>query len=265
MQHTTLKRLWVKRLGFALVASSFAALVVLATAQPASARQGEDDVTAQTTTQTQEPERHTDQQTESSPEHAAESLTEDNRREQVKTRVSELRENAKKELEHKKQDRTEKTAEKRKLVCENRQNAIQNKLAAYNQAADKHLTKLDGVYTKIKAYKAAENLQPNGWSDLVAAADTKQAAATAAVAALKQVATGVDCNDPETVVKLSAVREAAKSTRSALHEYRMALKTMVVALAQARDAAENTTSTGSGAATSDDPASNTTTSGGSQR
>lgn len=211
-----------KRLAFSLVAFSFLAVFAVAATQPVSARRGADDATLSPTQNSE-----TDQENETE--------TETRRQEAVQSRLAEMKENAKKELEQKKEGRKELAEEKRKQVCENRQKAIENKLAAFNQAADKHLAKLDGVFTKVKNYQSEKNLNPVGWADLVAAAEAKQAAATAAVAALKEVAVGVDCSNPETVVKLSEVREAAKATRTALHDYRKALKDMVVALAQAKE------------------------------
>lgn len=243
MQKTTVL---MKRFSFALAAVGFMGVFALAATQPASARQGEDDTTVA--------QESTEQEDTAGPEAQSGLADDSNRREGVKLRVNQLREDAKKDLEKKRDGRKEMAEEKRKLVCENKQKAIENKLAAFNQAADKHLAKLDDVYTRIQAYKAAENLQPANYDDLVAAATAKQEAATAAVAALKEVAVGVDCSDPETVVKLSAVREAAKATRTALHDYRKALKDIVVALAQSKDGAENgdDTTSGSGSDTTSD-------------
>lgn len=259
MQQTTLV---IKRFTFAFAALGLAAVFALVSTQPVSARQGADDATMS--------QAESEQENEAGPEAQSGLADDSGKRKQVDLRVNQLREDAKKELEKKRDGRKEMAEEKRKLVCENKQKAIENKLAAFNQAADKHLYKLNDVFTRIQAYQGAENLQPAGYENLVAAATVKQEAATAAVAALKQVATEVDCSNPETVVKLSEVREAAKSTRTALHEYRKALKDMVVALAQAKDTAEDddtaTTDT-SGGTTNDsgsDSASDTsTTNGGS--
>jgi hypothetical protein len=235
-----------KRLVFALAAVGFL-LVLFVAAQPASARSGEDDAVAQTVAE-QETETETESETES------ESAEDTERSETVKSRVNEARENAKKDLEDRLDGRAEMKAEKRQLVCENRQKAIQNKLAAFNDAADKHLSKFNSVYDKIQAYQEDENIQPADYDALVTAADAKKQAATDAVAALKEVAADVDCASPETVVKLGAVRDAAKETRTALHEYRMALKDLVVAIAQSKggqDSADDTTNTAEAADATD--------------
>ena len=62
---------------------------------------------------------------------------------------------------------------------------------------------------------------------------SKKQAAADAIATLKEVAVDVDCSDPDTAVTLGAVRDAAQTARKALHEYRMSLKNIVVATAQA--------------------------------
>lgn len=207
----------------ALIALGFVAAVgihaPLASARPST------DIVAQTTTET------TDQTNE----------TELSKRETVQLRVAELKAAAKQDVEKARESHKSLTEEKRKLVCENRQKAIENKLTAFNQAADKHLAKLDGVFMKLQDYQVQNNLPASNYTALVATATEKQTAATEAVAALKLVAADIDCSNPETVVKLSEVKTAANDTRKALHEYRMALKKIVVVLAQAKDGKSTST------------------------
>ncbi|QQS19712.1 hypothetical protein IPL85_05610 [Candidatus Saccharibacteria bacterium] len=229
----------INNLALALFAASFLAVVAL-NVKSASARQGSDDVSRQATQQSN---------TELNDEAEDETTT------PAKTRVAELKNKAKQEIEKEREGRKTLAEDKRKLVCENRQKAIENKLVAFNQAADKHLVRLNGVFDKVQAYKGAENINPDGWAELVSAAEAKKTAATDAVAALKLVAVAVDCTDPDTVVKLSEVREAAKSTRTELHDYRKALKDMVVALAQAKD---DVSGNDDNAGTGDDTAANPT-------
>ncbi len=254
MQHTTLFR---KRLAFVLAALSFAAVVLLVAAPSVSAREGQDDSVLQTTAQEPANEQDQEQETERS---GHESGTQ-----RVKSRLVELRQEAKKELEQKKEGRKELAEEKRKQVCENRQNAIENKLAAFNQAAQKHYDKLVTVQKRIVGYATAEGLSPQGFASLTAAAEAKKSAAETAMLALKTLAVNVDCSDPETVVKLSEVREAAKTTRTALHDYRKALKDMVVALAQAKHTTDDTDGSTPRGTSGDSSASTTSaTDGGNQ-
>lgn len=237
-----MKQLLIKRniVLLAVVAAAFAVTAPLGL-QHVSARDGADDMVAQTAQPT----------TDDSPEDE----TGDDAPRLVRTRVLELEDKAKTEVEKRREGRKELAEDKRKLVCENRQAAIENKLAAFNQAADKHLAKLDGVFVKLQDYQKVSNVPVANFDELVAAATEKQTAAKEAVDALKLIAVDVDCSNPDTVVKLSTVREAAKVTRTALHDYRMALKDIVVALAQAKDGGEDDSD---GAATENTDSTDTT-------
>lgn len=185
----------------------------------------------------------------------------------VKLRVQELRAEAKAEVQAKRLTRETLSADKRIKVCENRKSAINNKLSAFTAAADKHFTKFDSIYVKVLAFQEDRGVTVANIADLTADADDKQQAAADAIEALKALAVDVGCNDPETVVTLGAVRDAAQTARKALHEYRMSLKNIVVAIAQAdkseatddttTDTTENTTDTTTDAA--EDNSTDTTT------
>ena len=154
----------------------------------------------------------------------------------VKSRAAEARAAAKLEIEKQRAARKEtKTAAQRKLVCENRKKAINNKLAAFVQATDKHLTRLKDVDAKIRSYQLNNDVSAEGFDALLAAADVKKGAAETAVGALKTVAADVNCDNPETVVALRAVKDTAIDTRRALHEYRTSIKAMVAALVQTEE------------------------------
>lgn len=191
----------------------------------ASARQGNDDNTVAVSTETEN-------ESEDTSSSEAEDANDDKM--SAKDRVEKLRTEAKTEIESKRKNRETLSADKRMKVCENRKKAIENKLNAFNNAADKHLTKLDSIYVKIVAFQEEKQVVVSNIDALKAEADAQKLAATEAVTALKTVAADVDCSDPETAVTLGAVRDAAKATREALHDYRMALKNIVVAIAQAQ-------------------------------
>lgn len=159
-------------------------------------------------------------------------------RTQTERRVSDMRTTVEKEVEQKRESKvkSDKADEKRRLVCENRQNAINNKLAAFTQAADKHLVKLNDAYTAVQNYQRDHLLPVANYRELNAAAFDKQQAAITAVGTLKTVAQSIDCAKTDAAVKLSTVRDAANDARRALHDYRVSIKEIVVALVQAEDA-----------------------------
>lgn len=151
-------------------------------------------------------------------------------------RISDMRSNAQKEVEQKRESRGKKAAndKKSKLECENRQKAINEKFVAVNKAAENYLNTLNTVFGAVQTYQGQKNLPLANYQELVAAATDKQAAAVPAVNLLKTAAQTIDCNKSDVVVKLSTVRDVIKDTRQALHEYRMAIKDIVFALSQAQ-------------------------------
>ncbi|MBL8121949.1 hypothetical protein JNM87_04350 [Candidatus Saccharibacteria bacterium] len=203
--------------------------------QVASARNGSDDVTKTTTSTPSTSTSTTTTTTNTSSSGKVDDKLIVNKTE-VERHVSDMRTSAQREIEKQKQEKGTNalTDDKRKLVCENRQNSINNKLSAFTQAADKHMAKLDETFTKVQSYQMAHSLTIANYDELVAAANEKKTAASQAIATLKTVAVNVDCTHPDSVVKLSTVRDAAKAARTALHDYRVAIKAVVVALAQAK-------------------------------
>jgi chromosome segregation ATPase len=156
-------------------------------------------------------------------------------REKALLKVTELRQ------EHK----SKMSATARQKVCENRLKAVSNKLTAFNNAADKHLNRLDDVFTKLQDYQSTNNITADNYDALVTAATEKQAAATQAVAVLKDVGTTLDCTADDPAASLQATKTAAADTRDALKDYRKSLKGIVVALMQAKgDDAANTDDNG---------------------
>lgn len=127
-----------------------------------------------------------------------------------------------------------KSVERRQKTCENIQKAVNNKLAAFNQRADRYLGRLDDVFSKIQAYQAANNLPVSNYDELLQTATQKQSDAAVAVEALKSFGTTLDCSVSDPATMLSAVKEAGSEARDALKDYRKSLKEMVVSLVQAQ-------------------------------
>lgn len=151
----------------------------------------------------------------------------------VQERINAAKQKAQTQVESARKNVQTKTQEKRQQLCENRKNAIDNKLKAFSGAADKHLARLNGAYAKLKDYQSSHNLTVGNYDNLIAAADAKQQAATEAVEALKSVSGGVDCSSADVSVQLKTVKEAAATTRNALKAYRTSLHDILIGLAQA--------------------------------
>lgn len=154
----------------------------------------------------------------------------------VQERINAAKQKAQAQVESARKNVQAQTQEKRKQLCENRKKAIDNKLNAFTAAADKHLARLNGAYTKLKDYQTNRNVTVPNYDSLTATADAKQQAATEAVAALKSVSSGVDCSSADVSVQLKTVKEAGATARNALKAYRTSLHDILVGLAQATKA-----------------------------
>jgi hypothetical protein len=126
-----------------------------------------------------------------------------------------------------------KSLAQRARTCQNIQRAVNHKLKAFDNHADKYLTRLNDVFAKLQAYQTAQNISADNYDALVAAATQKQSDATVAVEALKSLGTTIDCTSSDPASMLASVKSGATDARDALKDYRKALKDIVVALAQA--------------------------------
>jgi len=143
--------------------------------------------------------------------------------------------------------KTEKTAAQRLKICDARKTSIQNKLSAYNNQADQKLTRFDTIFARVKAIKTEKQLQVVNYDALlVAPATQKKTVATESVAALEALTADFNCNKTDPAATIAAIKSATSNTRTALKEYRQAIKDIVVAIAQVNKtskASDNTNTT----------------------
>jgi hypothetical protein len=162
----------------------------------------------------------------------------------VQERVLELKTKAKSNLAERRAGKEALTAERRQKVCEQRKVSINNKVTAFSKSADNILTRFDAVYTRVKDFKTEKKADVANYDELIAAADAKQAAATEAVAALKETSTEFDCTTTDPAQTLATIKAATVDARTALKEYRTSIKNIVVALAQVQKNSTDKQSTG---------------------
>lgn len=136
-----------------------------------------------------------------------------------------------------------KTKAERAKTCENIQKAVNNKLKAFDNHADKYLVRLNGLFTKVQAYQTEHNVALANYDALVATATQKQTDANISVAALKSLGTTLDCSATDPASTLTSVKSGAADARDALKAYRTSLKELVVALVQVAKTDATTTST----------------------
>lgn len=163
---------------------------------------------------------------------------------QQSVNAKELREKAQKLLETERQNKKLKSLEARQKACEARKASIMTRAENYERNADKHLGVFDKIYDKVLEFKETKNLDAENFTELKATVDAKKAAAETAIKALGDSSVEIDCTADDPATTVATLKTAVKTARAALHEYRVAIKDMVVALQSASDSEDASESTG---------------------
>lgn len=192
----------------------------------------EDDSTKVAETET---ETETENETEV---HSTESS--DTRREEVTKRRTELQA----KLQAMKEENKTRLAAKRLEACEKHSDKINNII----QKRSKQATKQLGVFTKIsdrvQQFVADKKLTVENYDALVTEIDAKRDAAQAAIET--NTATKFDCSTTSADKPLQVPRTSVETVRTALHDYRTAIKNLIVNVkssAEKQEATESTDST----------------------
>lgn len=119
------------------------------------------------------------------------------------------------------------TAADRQKHCEQLQTMVNKQIANFSSNAQSHLTVFNSVYTKVQAFAASKNVTSTDYQNLITTANTDQANATQAVAALKSVAVTIDCTQSNPASSLATIKAAVDSTRTALQAYQKAISAVI--------------------------------------
>jgi hypothetical protein len=148
------------------------------------------------------------------------------------------------------QDHKEHTTAQRQQSCQAHQAEINTRAKNYAAAAQRHLDTFNSIFTKVQAFQTSKQLNVTNYDTLVAAATAKQTAAQTAVDALKSVDTTLDCTQADPANQVAALKTAVINARTALQDYRAAIKDVIVALKGASTSTSTSTSTDSSTTTS---------------
>lgn len=153
----------------------------------------------------------------------------------VQTRIRTAETDAKQEVQQirDRAENTTRTQAQRQVACQNREQAMNNKIGALKTAAGNQLSNLNAAYTKLKTYQTQNNISVQNYANLLDTANTKMQTATNEVAALGSVSGNVDCTSEDVAVQLGTVKQAGVAAKAALGEYRVALHNILVALTDA--------------------------------
>lgn len=156
----------------------------------------------------------------------------------MRSKGSELLEQAKKDKKDAMLSSTERIQK-----CESRKQGLDQKLANIVKNAQKYQTRVDTVFTKAQKYKTDNNVTIENWDTLVAAATDAQTKAKASVDVLSTLKTTVDCNSETVAADVATFKAAVSQARGDLHTYRKAVKDLVKAVKEAKEAAATTSAT----------------------
>lgn len=232
------------------MAASFAlvALLVIASPLTAVAHEGHDHGNTTNSSQSSQTEQGSDDSADGSDTVllAAQDSTGTSKSERAD---GSLHDRSQKLLKEKRQERKNRTEAQRQEACRQHAADIDQRFDALGGKAGRYLNGFNTIFTKVQAYQTKNQLDVANYDALVADVTAKQAAATAAVAALKtQSETKINCGTSDPASSVAVVKTAAQDAHTAMKAYRTSLKTLVKAL----QAAKQNANTAQSKATSED-------------
>lgn len=141
-------------------------------------------------------------------------------------------------LETMKTERQEKLDTRRLAACEKRQEKINNIFTKATEQNKKHLAVFQKIEEKVKQFYVDKNLSAEGYDAAVTLADEREAAAVAAIET--SVESTFDCTTADGAKPGGAIKEAAKTRREAIKEYRTAVKDLILVVKKHHGQQRNT-------------------------
>ena len=118
----------------------------------------------------------------------------------------------------------------RAKMCEARKNGIATKVERLQTNAQRFNDRITGYLTKAQAYVTDNNLAGANIETTITAATDAQVKATAAVEALKALSPDINCTDHNVASEVAKIKAAAEQARSALKDYKQAVKAVYEAI-----------------------------------
>lgn len=165
------------------------------------------------------------------------------RAEELREKAQEARRTAEARVEAKKEEIAQKLEGKRLQACEHREAKINSILQKSAQQGDKHLSVFQKIEDRVRSFYEEKQLTVDNYEALVAEADSKEAAAVAAIGAVK--GTAYECSGESTGKELGGLlKTTMKQQHAALRDYRTAIKDLIVGVRQGAAEAEETETEG---------------------
>jgi hypothetical protein len=185
-------------------------------------------------------------ETETATENETEVHTTDSTSAQRSEEVAKRRAELQAKLQAMKEEVKTRLAAKRLEACEKHSDKINGIIQKRSEQATKQLAVFTKISDRVQTFVTDKNLTVENYDTLVAAINDKEASAQAAIEA--NTATKFDCNTASADKPLQVPRTSVEAVRTALHDYRTAIKNLIVnvkASAEKEEAADSTKSTGS--------------------
>ena len=143
--------------------------------------------------------------------------------------------------EMRKEKKTEVKQEDRQKRCETHKQGLETKFAKIVANSQRSQARIDEILAKAQAFQASKNLSPVDFSALVATATSARTTSAAAISALQAVQPTLDCANPNVANDVATFKAAAEQTRTALKDYKAAVKNVLTSLKAAANSTTDTT------------------------
>ncbi|HEX7483927.1 MAG TPA: hypothetical protein VF281_02115 [Candidatus Saccharimonadales bacterium] len=118
-------------------------------------------------------------------------------------------------------------------ACENRQVNINNRSIKITERATKHLAVFDKIAERVNTFYTNKGKTFDTYDLLISEVDAKRSIAQATIDNLSNLKATFDCNEAEPKLAIEAFKTALHEAQSALKEYRMAIKDLIVGVKSA--------------------------------
>ncbi|HXH04911.1 MAG TPA: hypothetical protein VNI82_00610 [Candidatus Nitrosotenuis sp.] len=145
----------------------------------------------------------------------AQQTTVQERKQEIKDRVTTMREEVKVKL-----------TDKRLQACEARQEKINAIVSRSTAQSTKHLGVFQKIEERVTDFYASKNLSADNYDSLLATVEEKESAAVAAIAVAKE--TKFDCATTDGDKPGSVIKDLMRTQHQALKDYRTAIKDLMV-------------------------------------
>lgn len=128
--------------------------------------------------------------------------------------------------------------EAKKKVCAARLNTIKKVMTDAGAMVQRHMETFDKIATRVEEFYTNKKLNVANYDELVAAVNSKKAAAQAAIATVKSQGGTFDCSGTNPVGSADQFKASIKAAKQALKDYRTAITNLIVAVKSAAVKAE---------------------------